>query len=178
MKLLMCGDPMIRCNECGATQAEGALFCSECGSSLLDAQHRPTNVLPFSKSTRRPTPPPLEGYQPAVAAEPKSVTFVIAGNRHPIVLDMRQRILVGRSDLEEDVQPELDLTEFDGLEKGVSRMHASLEMTDQGIVLTDLDSTNGTMLNNSTLPAQKAFLLHTGDEVRLGDLLFHIFFDL
>jgi hypothetical protein len=169
---------MIKCDECGMTQADGSLFCGECGASLSEAQHRPTNVLPFSKSTRRPTPPPLKEYQAAAIPEPKPVTFVIAGNRRPMVVNMQQRMLIGRTDIEEDVQPELDLTEFDGLEKGVSRRHALLELTDQGIVLTDLDSTNGTVLNNSTLPAQKAFLLHTGDEIRLGDLLFHIFFEL
>jgi pSer/pThr/pTyr-binding forkhead associated (FHA) protein len=173
----MFGVQMIRCEECNSIQADGALFCSECGASLLDVPERPTNILPFSRSTSRPTPPPLEAYQVVTSVEAKPITFVIAGYRSPVVVEMAQRVLIGRADVEDDVLPELDLTDFDGLEKGVSRTHAALEWTDQGIVLIDLDSTNGTSLNGNPVAPQQAFLLQTGDEIRLGDLLFHVFFD-
>jgi hypothetical protein len=169
---------MNECAECGATQYEGTMFCSECGQSLIEAPMQPTNVLPFSKPARRSFPPTLENYHLRPATEPLSVTFVIPGSRHPHPVDLVDRILVGRADAEEDILPHLDLTEFDGIEKGVSREHAVLHMSDQGIIIFDLDSTNGTILNGSRLSPEKPFLLTSGDEIRFGDLLVHVFFEL
>jgi pSer/pThr/pTyr-binding forkhead associated (FHA) protein len=71
---------------------------------------------------------------------------------------------------------ELNLAEFDAAAYGVSRAHAVLRLTGQGIALVDLDSTNGTYLNNYRLAPHVAYLLTNGDEVSFGDLLVHVFF--
>ncbi|RMG97323.1 MAG: FHA domain-containing protein, partial [Chloroflexi bacterium] len=64
-----------------------------------------------------------------------------------------------------------------GGDKGVSRLHATIQYSNHGIVLIDLGSTNGTMLNNYRLAAEQPYLLNNGDEIRCGDLLMHIFFE-
>jgi pSer/pThr/pTyr-binding forkhead associated (FHA) protein len=56
-------------------------------------------------------------------------------------------------------------------------MHAAFQLSKQGVVLIDLGSTNGTSLNNARLPARQPFVVQSGDEVRFGDLLIHVFFD-
>jgi hypothetical protein len=169
---------MIECLDCGAHEPEGTLFCSECGRSLLDMPAQPTNVLPFSKPARRSLPYSADEYKLVPRSEPLTVTFVIPGTRHHLTVELTDHVLVGRADAGEDVSPDLDLTEHEGMEKGVSREHAALHMSEKGIVLFDLDSTNGTMLNNNRLPPEQPFLLKSGDEVRFGDLLVHVFFDL
>jgi pSer/pThr/pTyr-binding forkhead associated (FHA) protein len=46
------------------------------------------------------------------------------------------------------------------------------------VVLRDLNSTNGTLLNNYLLDPETAFyLLSNGSEIHFGGLLVHIFFD-
>jgi hypothetical protein len=169
---------MITCAECGKSQYEGAMFCNECGSSLLEIPVQPTDVLPFSRSSSHAASPPLNDYKLMTASVPELITFVIPGRRRPLTIELVDRIRIGRSDMGADVAPELDLTEYDGMEKGVSRVHAVLQMSDQGIILSDLDSTNGTVLNGNPLPSKGCFLLHSGDEVRLGDLVIHIFFEM
>lgn len=51
-------------------------------------------------------------------------------------------------------------------EAGVSRQHAEIVKTDEGYVLRDLNSTNGTFVNQRKIPGD--YLLRDGDRVRLG----------
>ncbi len=51
----------------------------------------------------------------------------------------------------------------------VSRAHARLECRDDGYYVLDLDSTNGTFVNN--VPATEA-LLHDGDYLRIGNCIY------
>jgi len=168
---------MIRCIECGASQYEGTLFCSECGGFLLESTKKTTAVLPFSQFAEQPPPPPLAEAELEPSSEIKRLLFVIPSSRRRFTLDLVQEIRVGRTDPESDVVPELDLAQDDGLEKGVSRFHATIKASNRGIVLIDLGSTNGTVLNTYRLPAKQPYPLQSGDEVRFGDLLVHLFFN-
>ena len=58
----------------------------------------------------------------------------------------------------------------------VSGEHAAI-LHLQHTYVEDLNSTNGTILNGYRLPPDQAYPLNTGDEVRFGDLLVHLFFD-
>lgn len=167
---------MIRCVDCGSEEYEGALFCSQCGAFMLARQQKgQTVILPFSEFVFHAPPPPLSEKELAEATEPRLITLVIPHSRRRVQVELRHEIRIGRADNE--LQPELDLTPDDGADKGVSRLHASIKSVQKGIVLIDLDSTNGTMLNTYRLPPQRPYPLKTGDEIRFGDLLVHVFFD-
>lgn len=167
---------MIRCVECGADQFMGALFCNECGASLLEQQRRgQTAVLPFSEFIAPAPPSPLSDEELNFRADPKIITVVIPHSRRRLQLELVDEVRVGRSD--PDFQPELDLTRDDGAEKGVSRLHAAIRSVRKGIVLIDLDSTNGTMLNTFRLPPERPYPLKNGDEIKFGECLIHIFFE-
>ncbi len=51
----------------------------------------------------------------------------------------------------------------------ISQVHAKLSKNDKGVVLEDLDSTNGTFLNNRKVRGSKQTF--QGDRVRLGNIL-------
>src|SRR5215207_9254503 len=51
----------------------------------------------------------------------------------------------------------------------VSRRHSKIETTDRGFVITDLESLNGTFVNDVPV---KTRLLEHGDRVRIGDSQF------
>ncbi len=167
---------MIRCIECGADQYVGVLFCSECGAFLLEQQQRgKTAILPFSEFIAHAPPPPLSEKEFEIISEPRLITVVIPHSRRRFQLELHDEIRIGRAD--EAFSPELDLTEDDAAEKGVSRLHATIKSVRKGIVLVDQDSTNGTMLNTYRLPPQRPYPLKNGDEIRFGDFLIHVFFD-
>lgn len=51
----------------------------------------------------------------------------------------------------------------------VSRFHAKLEKNEDGIVLIDLNSTNGTKINGAEIPMQQGIKLKSGDRVTFAD---------
>lgn len=165
---------MIKCSDCGTTQQEGALFCDECGGFLAVEAEKITAVLPFSEFANRLPPPPLpeEALLPADDIV-RQVTLVVPGSRRRFKLVVQNELRIGRAS--SDLVPEVDLTDDDGAEKGVSRLHAKIQSVQEGLVLIDLDSTNGTLLNNYRLPPHEPYPLHSGDEIRFGDLLIHLF---
>jgi diguanylate cyclase (GGDEF)-like protein len=63
--------------------------------------------------------------------------------------------------------PDCDLPLFDN---SVSRQHAMLVRGPEGYVVRDLDSTNGTLVNESVIESDCA--LRSGDTVRIGSFLF------
>jgi pSer/pThr/pTyr-binding forkhead associated (FHA) protein len=166
---------MIKCSDCGANQEEGVLFCSECGGFLLVEPGKITAVLPFSEFANRPPPPPLTEEALTPTSAERKITLVVPGSRRRFKLVIQGEIRIGRSSSEQ--MPEVDLTDDDGAVKGVSRLHAKIRSVQDGLVLIDLNSTNGTMLNNFRLPPEEPYPLSSGDELRFGDLLVHLFLD-
>lgn len=165
---------MIRCRDCGATQYEGTLYCSECGRNLIQDSKQETDVLPFSEFAHRPPPPPVSELEVSATENAKQITFVIPSSRHRYILPLIKQISIGRAF--EDTKTNLDLAEDNGTELGVSRSHALLQWSNKGVVIMDLGSTNGTFLNNHHLPENKPYPIQSGDELRFGELLVHVFF--
>lgn len=59
-------------------------------------------------------------------------------------------------------------------DKRLSRCHAALQYSsEQGFILSDLESTNGTYVNGEKL--QRVYALRDGDRIRIGGSLFHFY---
>ena len=80
-------------------------------------------------------------------------------------------IHVGRADPESGYVPELDLTAYDGLDRGVSRRHAIVRRTADGITVVDRHSSNGTWLDGRQLEPGRSYEVPQGATLRFGDLL-------
>jgi pSer/pThr/pTyr-binding forkhead associated (FHA) protein len=65
---------------------------------------------------------------------------------------------------------------FGAAEQGVSRRHAIIRRGENTLTLIDLGSTNGTHLNGQRLTPNQPRVLRDGDEIRMGRLVFHIYF--
>lgn len=78
-------------------------------------------------------------------------------------------ILIGKHSVSQGLQPEIDLG-IAPADAGVSRAHAIIRLTETGITITDLGSTNGTSLNGSEdlIPAEAPVQLQSGDRIHLG----------
>ena len=59
-------------------------------------------------------------------------------------------------------------------DKRLSRCHAALQYSpDQGFILSDLESTNGTYINGKNI--KRVCALRDGDRIRIGSSVFHFF---
>jgi pSer/pThr/pTyr-binding forkhead associated (FHA) protein len=80
----------------------------------------------------------------------------------------------GRAALGQAVIPDFDLTPYDGLAKGVSRIHAMVVTTEKEIFLRDLTSINGTQINGIRLSPNMDYPIKSGDMINLGRLIITI----
>jgi CheY-like chemotaxis protein len=79
-------------------------------------------------------------------------------------------MVIGRGDHASGFSPEVDLTSFDAFAKGVSRKHALITIKDQRLMIRDLNSTNGTRLNNVICKPGEEYRLRHGNELMFGTL--------
>ncbi len=158
------------CAICGRPLSPTAKYCPHCGSPAPseDDTQDTLLVLPTAPLKRKPlVPPPLH-----VSAEKRPLKTHIIVQVLPsgtcLTLDIREPMILGRSCTR--AQNVVDLSEFNALEHGVSRRHCKLELKDGQLLITDLESSNGTYLNDKRLvPHQKYVVLH-GDRLILGTL--------
>jgi hypothetical protein len=88
----------------------------------------------------------------------------------PVVVNITQRLVLGRAGEGEGEGPDFDLTPFGAAHYGVSRRHMALVQHENGLYVEDLSSTNGTRLNGLTLGRGARFRLRNNDELELGGL--------
>jgi hypothetical protein len=69
-----------------------------------------------------------------------------------------------------DPRVDISLTDWEAVERGVSRRHAVLRVKDNHLLLIDLGSTNGTFLNTVPVTSGWARPVADGDLLSLGDL--------
>lgn len=163
------------CPYCAYTNREGFLYCEECGKRLGDES--PGNTLPTKQ---------LESASDSYAAHATwgtarfetdaAVIIHIRDAAEPLTFEPQVQTVIGRADLSSPQKPDLDLTPFGALEKGVSRIHAAICRSDDTLTLVDKGSANGTHLNGQRLVPNQPRVLRDGDEIRLGKLIAHIYF--
>jgi hypothetical protein len=88
----------------------------------------------------------------------------------PVSLKLRvdSRLVVGRNDKRQSAQPDIDLGPYGAEELGVSRQHLALHTENDNLFVTDLQSNNGTLLNDTRLEQAKPHTLKNNDVLQLG----------
>jgi pSer/pThr/pTyr-binding forkhead associated (FHA) protein len=87
-----------------------------------------------------------------------------------IRLEENKDYSLGRINEGQSVFPDIDLSAYDGYRNGVSRVHASIQISARRINVVDLGSSNGTFLNGRRLTPQVPYALADGDILILGKL--------
>ena len=94
----------------------------------------------------------------------------IATSGVALSLPYRDEVLIGRKDPLMPNPPDLDLEPYGGGSAGVSRQHARFLRRAEGWFLEDLQSTNGTYVNEVRLLAHRPVRVRSGDLIRFGQL--------
>jgi pSer/pThr/pTyr-binding forkhead associated (FHA) protein len=102
---------------------------------------------------------------------PQRIIFqTLTAEPQVIGVEIEDVIVIGRSEPGYGTSPDLDLTSHNGQAHGVSRRHAILLPTDEGLCMVDLDSMNGTWINGMYLQPGQKYRIRSGDRVEFGTL--------
>ncbi|MCB9457090.1 MAG: FHA domain-containing protein [Anaerolineaceae bacterium] len=104
------------------------------------------------------------------------LVLIIAGQKQPVVLKNMKKVILGRQAESSGVSA-FDLTPYGASSLGVSRQHAVIKAQDNGhYALEDMNSTNGTFVNETRLQPYTSHTLYNGDLVRLGQLILFVYY--
>ena len=142
----------MKCTQCQIENIEGALFCEECGAQLE------------AKNELRETAKEIPAERLVLASADGSTLEIPA----------KEEVVIGREDPISEVFPDLDLTGFGGMEKGVSRKHAVIHRSGADYTVEDMGSTNGTYVNRKKVLPNIPQAIKPGDELRFGKLAFSL----
>lgn len=157
----------IVCPNCHHQEPAGALFCSECSTKLVTSDGLSTATIRTTDSRitqpgAMPAPPP-----PAQVTEGNvSLHIVRTGQILPLV--GRSEFTLGRISQGQSILPDIDLSPYNAYAQGVSRLHATLKVSQEELVIEDLGSSNGTRINNTKIPAHQNQRINHGDVIALG----------
>jgi predicted component of type VI protein secretion system len=108
----------------------------------------------------------LSGRTAAMSAAPKAVeaaAWLVSGEGEKLPLRSGSNTFGRKADCDVQIA-----------DPYVSGKHGTIEITDQGIFLTDTGSTNGTLLNDAKLGPNQRVQIGSEDIIRLGALEFHV----
>ena len=82
-------------------------------------------------------------------------------------------LIIGRSTKGSVLAPDIDLTNRQASEMGVSRLHLSInyDAEHSAVLVSDLGSANGSFINGQRMMPKEVRVLRHGDELRLGKLV-------
>jgi hypothetical protein len=165
---------MVKCPFCGTTHVANTLFCSECGTYLLEDDRRGTDPLATEEIGWVGEEDDTQTEAELRSTGPLAIRLRIGEGAREVEASLSKAIHLGRLDPASDVFPEIDLTNDNGLERGVSRRHARILKREGDVVVEDLGSINGTFINGRRLAPYLPEVLHDGDQLQLGKLLVEV----
>lgn len=159
---------MIVCPNCKHQEADGSIFCSECGMQLVQYNIGETQRFDTATSELSAVPAPHAASQGAWI----SLHLLDSGQILPV--SERVEFTMGRISENQPIMPDIDLSSFKAFDNGVSRLHAVIRNNSGNVVIMDLGSSNGTYINGTRIVPNIEQPLRHGDVVALGKLKMQI----
>lgn len=161
----------VKCKSCGELNEYEAQICVKCGSLIDDEDRRRTRTFgdaDYEEGTGK--------WGSARITSRTNLVLGIEGETRSLVFKALEieELVLGRSDPKTGDKPEVDLTDYGAMNKGVSRKHAVIQRKDGSLYIIDQKSANGTYLNGQKLFEYQERVLRDSDDVRLGHLTIRI----
>jgi pSer/pThr/pTyr-binding forkhead associated (FHA) protein len=99
-----------------------------------------------------------------------SLSLYLVETGEVIPLEGLTEFTLGRSSEDQPILPDIDLAPYHAYEYGVSRLHASIELSQPYAILTDFGSANGSLLNGQKMTPNKPYPITHGDIFSLGKM--------
>lgn len=178
------------CPECSTPhEADSGNFCEICGYNFLTGAKGgdPLSTFPppmrssanslYTAPTQRPpqstnsgisAPKAVKQWQVTISIDPSLATFnsPTAPAQAPITISLTQPTnLIGRTSVARAIHPEIPLD----LDDAVSSRHAILTLHPDGsLILRDIGSSNGTLVNGKEIAVMADIAIASGDDITLG----------
>jgi hypothetical protein len=159
------------CSACKYKNDGEALVCAYCGAPLESKRvDRTTEKMQGLTVSLPNTQGQLDTIRASSTIPPRGIAIYSLGKTIPIAIVEEKEFILGRHIIGE-VDNIIDLTLYNGLEMGVSRQHALIRKAKDGFEIVDLNSTNGTWVNEKRLVPNQSYPLVSGVQIRLGRML-------
>jgi hypothetical protein len=158
------------CPNCGKLNHKGDVYCYACGH-VLETNKIGTRTFEDEQDSEAQM-----RWGTAHFGQFSTMMLQVRGAPRPIEVATDKEVIVGRSDQESSVHPDIDLGPYRAEELGVSRLHIILRRQENTITVSDLNSKNHTYINGQRLHPNEVRALRDGDELRLGRLTLRITF--
>ncbi|MBN2045824.1 MAG: FHA domain-containing protein [Anaerolineales bacterium] len=155
------------CPNCKKPVLEGAIFCSECGTKLIDSGGLSTAAIQTPETIAAADEPAPKPAAPLPVSS-AHINLHIIRTGQIIPLEGGAEFTLGRISEGQSIMPDIDLSPYDAYSQGVSRLHATLKVRDSLFYIEDLGSSNGTRINNNKITPLTDTLIHNGDVIALG----------
>ncbi len=178
------------CPDCSTPhEADSGSFCEICGFNFLTGAKggepfsnfpppvrssanslytAPTQRPPQPNSTGIPAPKAVKQWQLIISIDPSlaTPTSPTAPAQAPITIPITQPTnLIGRTSVARAIHPEIPLD----LDEAVSSRHAILTLHPDGsLILRDIGSSNGTLVNGKEIAVMADIAIASGDDITLG----------
>lgn len=156
----------IFCPVCKLKNEANATVCAHCQSPL-------TAEKPSHRTTQR-----MEGathlfdtheLEIKTGIPDEGMAILSQESGQEIALVTENKFILGRKvdNVEETI---VDLSAYGAYGLGVSRLHVLVRKTEKGYEICDMDSTNGTWLNDEELAPNKFYPIASGAHIRMGKM--------
>jgi Double zinc ribbon/FHA domain len=135
----------------------------------LPPRHLPP--LPDQPAPQPTQPMPQVPPSAAARAALAPARLVVVAGGAVLSLPNSAQAIVGRADPVSKFFPDIDLTPHGALDHGVGRRHLRLFVQGGQVMVEDLESTNGTLINAQRLAPRQPQPLRDGDTVQVGKLI-------
>ncbi len=158
----------IDCPDCGKQNSEGDVICYSCGNLLKDRE-KATDLLPQKTG---------ELLNDALYTINNVLILISDENTHFTLRPQlgTSRLTIGRHS--DDAPVDVNLEQLGAQQSGVSRLHASIIYDDvtQTLSLLDMDSTNGSFINEQRLHPNERRVIRHGDNLRFGRVTLRVLY--
>jgi len=174
-------DSGIFCPACKMKNETTASVCTYCNTPLGEHPNQKTVMLKNIREVTGLLPDDYEDFLDAplpptqrfmdFEIPSKGIVLINLENGQPIAIQKEKSFILGRVSAEISLErPLVDLTPFSALELGISRVHVMIRQTKEGYEIMDLESSNGTWLENQRLIPKQPYPIESGDRIRIGRL--------
>jgi pSer/pThr/pTyr-binding forkhead associated (FHA) protein len=162
---------MIVCQNCKSQEPDGTIFCSECGTQLLEINTAQTQKFSGSTNELRDA---ISYAEPVPAQGNSWISLHLLDSGKILPFSDRKEFTMGRLSDNQPIEPDIDLSPYKAFDNGVSRLHAVIRHKEGNVMLVDVGSSNGTYINGVRIQPNTEHPLRHGDIVALGKLKMQI----